>query len=133
MASTRWMQKEREISTRLVLAAIGDTGATRKQICVATGLHSSTFIRILKVLRDEKRVRIGAWINRRDELTGERKPGTPFAVYAMGSEPDAPRPRQLSKRKVQAKWQRKQRAVIRAKTLAREGKANMFDQLRYAA
>jgi hypothetical protein len=128
-------QKEREISRRLILEAMGDEGATREAILAATGLHVNSFYRIIAILREQKTIRICAWISRTDELTGERKPGTPFAVYGLNPEclDDAKRPKPLSKSRVNAKWQAKRRIVKRAKVLAAEGKSNMWDQLRYAA
>ena len=84
------------------------------------------------MFRDEGLIRIGGWISRTDELTGERAPGGPEAIYMLGNEPDAPRPKRLKKAKVQAKYERKHRTIIRARKIARRGQSNMWDQLRCA-
>lgn len=133
MAVSHAMRKERAISRRLLLAAIGEKGATKMEILAASGLHHSTFGRVLKELREEKIVHIGDWLPRTHEISGERLPGTQFAVYMLGDKKDAKRKKWLPKSEVQAKYQASKRVVTRAKVLAQSGKSNMFDQLRYAA
>lgn len=126
-------RKDRSITRRLILSAMSETiGRRADQIVVASGVSKSVFTRHLKWLRDEKRVYIIAWQRRTDELTGERKSGTPWALYAIGNEKDAPRPKWLPKNQVQKKWHARNKARMRAKDLAAAGKSNMFDQLRYA-
>jgi len=134
MAANYAMRKEREISRRLLLAAIGDEGATRAQIEETTGMHFNSMYRILKALRDDKTVRVGKWINRTHEVSGERLSGQPFAVYVLNPDglPDAPKNKRLSPEKVGIKYRQNRRIVTRARTLAKEGKSNMWDQLRYA-
>ena len=126
-------RKDSEISRRLILARIADGGATREQIATHCSRQTSSMSRRLKQFRDEGLIRIGAWISRTDELTGERAPGGPQAVYMLGSEPDAPRPKRLKKAKVQAKYERNHRAVIRIRKMAKRGQPSMWDQLRLAA
>jgi len=135
MAANYAMQKEREISRRLLLAAIGDGEATRADIEEKTGMHFNSIYRILKSLRDDKTVRVCRWINRTHEVSGERLSGQPFAVYALNPEglPDAPKNKRLSAETVGIKYRKGRRIVIRARTLAKEGKSNIWDQLRYAA
>lgn len=129
MAANQAMLKEREISRRLLMAAIHPGGSTKLQILSASGLHRSTFERCMKQLRAEKLVYICNWISRTDEL-GERKPGTPFAVFAIGDKNDAKRPKPIPKKVVMAKWTENHYAELRVKRKAREGNSNMFDQLR---
>jgi DNA-binding transcriptional ArsR family regulator len=126
-------RKESEISRRLILTCIGDGGATREEIATQCSRQKSSMSRRLKMLRDEGLIRIGGWISRTDELTGERAPGAPQAVYMLGNEPDAPRPKRLKKAKVQAKYEKKHRAIIALRKRAKLGQSNMWDQLRLAA
>ncbi len=98
-------------------------------------MHIDSIYRALKELRDAKTVRVGKWINRTDEISGERLSGQPFAVYVMNPDglDDAPKNKRLSPKKVGIKYRKNRRIVTRARTLAKEGKSNMWDQLRYAA
>jgi hypothetical protein len=132
---TEAMRKEREISRRLFLAAVSEGEGTRAQIMERSGLSSSTFRRVLNEYRDAKTVRVCRWINRTHEVSGERLPGQPYAVYALNPDglDDAPLNKRINPRKVVHKYYVNTRAVQRAKALAREGKPNMFDQLRYSA
>jgi hypothetical protein len=135
MAANYAMRKEREISRRLLLASIGEEGATRAQIEERTGMHFNSIYRILKALREDKTVRVSKWINRTHEISGERLSGQPFAVYSLNPDglPDAPKNKRLSPETVGIKYRQNRRIVTRARTLAKEGKSNMWDQLRYAA
>jgi hypothetical protein len=130
------MRKEREISRRLFLAALGEGEGTRVEIIARSGLSSSTFVRVMKEYRAAKTVRVCRWINRTHEISGERMAGQPFAVYALNplGLDDAPKNKRIPPSKVMAKYAKNHHVVLRAKRHKREGKeANMFDQLRYAA
>lgn len=133
---TEAMRKEREISRRLFLAALGEGEGTRAEIIARSGLSSSTFIRVQKEFRADKTVRVCRWVNRTHEISGERLAGQPWAIYALNplGLPDAPKNKRIPASKVMAKYAKKRHIVLRAKRHKREGKApNMFDQLRYAA
>lgn len=128
------MRKERGISRRMLMEAIDtERGSTKAEILVATGMCHSTFDRVMAGLRADKLVYICARRPRIDELTSERKSGTQIIVYGLGDHEDAKPVKRINKTKVNAKWRIKYRARNRAKELAKSGKSNMFDQLRYAA
>jgi hypothetical protein len=125
--------KERDITRRLILSTIGEDGATRKQIEHACSYVERGSYKTIRILREEGLIHIGAWIPRTNAITGERKSGMPFAVFMLGDKDDAPKPKPLCKRKVNDKYLSKNRALIRAKALAKVGKLNMWDQLGIAA
>lgn len=85
-----------------ILSLLQGRQMTTSQMAEALDLSPNTVRITAARMRDSlpKRIRIAAW-------TPSRQPGGPYAIYALGDQPDTPKPRRISKKEANRRaWRR---------------------------
>jgi hypothetical protein len=111
---------------QLVMAALADDDLTAAQAAALLGLHRNTADYHLRRARKEKRAHVCGW----DRHEGTQ--GDWGAIYRSGEGQDVPPPKTIKKimaRVYGRRYYRANRAMIRARSAAKNGKLGHYVQL----
>jgi hypothetical protein len=100
-------RKTSDFALANVLASVAVLGSTRKQIEKTSGYSQSIVNDATIVLLAQKKLYVIAWLNYR------------LPVLAPGDEPNAPRPKLMTRNECQQRYRQKYKAVIKAKRRCR--------------
>lgn len=117
------MQSEYQARLSQLRAALADKPLRRKDMARLLDVSEDTVYRYLKILRDVKEVHVGRW-----ERNTEG--GQPFAWFAAGDKPDAPKPRPLTNSEQGKRYYRKMKRDDPAKYTAYLSRARVRVKMR---
>lgn len=117
------MQSEYQARLARLRVALADKPLRRKDMARLLNVSEETIYRYLKTLRDAKESHIDHW-------TRNTEGGQPFAWYAYGDKPDAPKPRPLTNAEQGKRYYRKMKRDDPAKYSAYLSRARLRTKLR---